>query len=95
MKDTRATRISATVFRKHKYITNPSVTPEDRVMATVGKFVDDLKGRMATHLRKIGYTPIGAIGDHYQAGMGPYRKYSTAPSNSKQTSLHFAKLRSD
>ena len=35
------------------------------------------------------------IGDHSQARMGPSRKSSTAPSNSKQTSLHFAKLGSD
>ena len=34
MKDTRATRISATVFNKHKYITNPRVTPEDCVIDT-------------------------------------------------------------
>ena len=33
MKDTRATIISATVFHKHTDITNPSVTPEDRIMA--------------------------------------------------------------
>ena len=51
MKDTRATRISAAVFHKHKYITNPSVTPEDRVMATAGKLAAELKCRMATHLR--------------------------------------------
>ena len=47
MKDRRATIISATVFHKQKDITNPSVTPEDRIMATVGKLVADLKARMA------------------------------------------------
>ena len=52
MKDTRVTRISATVFHKHKDITNPSVTPEDHVMATSSKLAADLKGRMATHLSK-------------------------------------------
>ena len=49
MKDTRATRISGTVFNKHKYITNPRVTPEDRAMAIAGKLVFKLKGCMATH----------------------------------------------
>ena len=52
MKDTRATRIPATIFHKHKYITNPSVTPEDHVMATSSKLAAELKVSMATHLRK-------------------------------------------
>jgi hypothetical protein len=30
---TRSTRISATVFHKHKYISNPTVTPADTVIA--------------------------------------------------------------
>ena len=51
-KGTIATRISATVFHKHKYITNASVIPEDRVMATSGKLAAKLKGCMSTHLSK-------------------------------------------
>ena len=50
MKDTRATRISATVFHKHKYITNPDITPGDRVISAAGKLSDTLKGRMIPHL---------------------------------------------
>ena len=50
MKDTRETRIYATVFHKHKYITNPLVTPEECVVATPGKLAAKLKGCMATHL---------------------------------------------
>ena len=33
MKDTRATQILATVFHKHKYITNLDITSEERVIA--------------------------------------------------------------
>ena len=33
MQDTRATRISGTVFFKHKYLTNPTVSPEDAIIA--------------------------------------------------------------
>ena len=62
MKETRATIISATVFHKHKYITNPSVTPEDRVMATAGKLPAELKVRMATHLRETALQQLGRIG---------------------------------
>ena len=32
-KDTRATRVTGRVLSKHKYLTNPHVTPEDQVMA--------------------------------------------------------------
>ena len=50
MKDTRATRILATIFHKYKYITNPGVTPEDRIMTTEGKLAANLKGGMANRL---------------------------------------------
>jgi hypothetical protein len=32
----RATRISGAAFFKHKYLTNPAVTPEDRVIEAAG-----------------------------------------------------------
>ena len=50
MKDTKATRISATVFQKHKYITNPEITPEDRVIAAAGNLADELKGHTIPHI---------------------------------------------
>ena len=67
-KDTRATRISATVFQKHKYITNPSVTPEDCVVDTACMLAAELKDRMATHLSKTALQQL----EHYQAGMGTF-----------------------
>ena len=68
MKDTRATRISATVFHKHKYITNPSVTPEDHVIATAGKLAAELKGRMATHLGKTDLHQLERLGTILKQG---------------------------
>ena len=50
MKDTRATGTSATVFHNHKYITNPYITPEGRVISAAGKLEDTLKGRISPHL---------------------------------------------
>ena len=50
MKDTRSTRISATVFRKHKYITNLDITLDERVIAATSKLADALKGCMLPHL---------------------------------------------
>ena len=46
MKDTMETKIPATVFHKHEYITNPGVTPEYQVIAAAGKLADNLKGHM-------------------------------------------------
>ena len=62
MKDTRATRISATVFHYYKYITNPSVTPEDRVISTAGKLVAELKGHIATHLSETDLQQLERLG---------------------------------
>ena len=50
MKDTQFTRVSATVFHKHKYITNPSITPPDRVIAAAKALADEIKDRMPHHL---------------------------------------------
>jgi hypothetical protein len=36
MKDTHATQVSGAVWFKHKYLTNPSITPEDRIVAAIG-----------------------------------------------------------
>jgi len=43
---TRATRISETVFFKHQYITNPTLTPEYRVVAAAQQLATALKGNI-------------------------------------------------
>ena len=68
MKDTRATRILATVFNKHKYITNPGVTPEDRVIATAGKLTADLKVRMVNRLSKTALEQLKRLGTILKQG---------------------------
>ena len=42
-KNTRTTRISATMFFKHKYITSPIATPEDAITAAASKLADALR----------------------------------------------------
>ncbi len=42
---TRATRTSGAAFFKHKYITNPTVTPKDRVIAAAGALAHALHNR--------------------------------------------------
>ena len=61
-KDTRATQILAMVFHKHKYITNPDITPKDRVIAAAGKLSDTLKGRMSPHLSETTLEQLECIG---------------------------------
>jgi hypothetical protein len=36
MKDMHAMCVSGAVWFKYKYLTNPSVTPEDRIVAAIG-----------------------------------------------------------
>ena len=62
MKDTRSTKILATVFQKHKYITNPDITPKDWVISATGKLADSLKGRMPPHLRETTINKLDRIG---------------------------------
>ena len=40
---TKATRISDTVFFKHKYITNPSVTPKDAIISAANRMSEALR----------------------------------------------------
>jgi hypothetical protein len=57
---TRATRVGDTVFFKHQYITNPTVSPESLVVAAVQQLTSALKGNIpaenktAEALKKVG-----------------------------------------
>ena len=50
VKKMRATRISGMVSFKHKYISNPTVTPSDPVLDAAQDMTDTLQGRMQCHL---------------------------------------------
>jgi hypothetical protein len=56
---TWATRVSDTVFFKHQYITNPTVSPESLVVAAAQQLATALKGNipagneMAEALKKV------------------------------------------
>ncbi len=57
---TRATRISGAAFFKHKYLTNPSVTPEDQVIAAAACLTDTLQGIKSPQLHT---STLQALGD--------------------------------
>ena len=68
MKDTRVTRILATVFHKHKCITNLDITPEDQVIAATGKLAGALKGCMPP--------PFSGKPSSNWSALGPYSSMS-------------------
>ena len=49
-KDTRAMRVTGRVFFKHKYLTNPHVTPEDQVMAAAANLATVLTANKKSKL---------------------------------------------
>ena len=68
MKDTRATRILATMFHKNKYITNTDITPEDQVISAAGQLTDELKGSMPPHLSETSLEQLDRIGTILKQG---------------------------
>ena len=46
IKKTRAERDTNTVFLKHKYLTNPEITPEDKVVAAAQILTQTINGNV-------------------------------------------------
>ena len=51
MKGMHSTRVLGTVWFKHKYLTNPSVTPEDWIVAAIGGLAKTLTTKIPPQLR--------------------------------------------
>jgi hypothetical protein len=51
MKDTQATQVSGVVWFKHKYLTNPFGTPEDQILAAIGRLAKTLTTGVPLQLR--------------------------------------------
>ena len=52
-KDTRSTRISGTMFFKHKYITSPTATPADIVTAAAHNLADALRNNVKSRAKGV------------------------------------------
>jgi hypothetical protein len=63
---TRATRISGAAFFKHNYLTNPMVTPQDRVIAAAGALARALDNQMPPHLRESTIQALSDLQDVFQ-----------------------------
>jgi len=62
MKTTRALRISATIFHKYKHISNPAITPADRVIAATGALADLLKRNIPHSFSETSLTQLERLG---------------------------------
>ena len=51
MQQTRTKQVSATVIHRHKYISNPAVTPADAVISAARNLASALKGKMPQFLQ--------------------------------------------
>jgi hypothetical protein len=63
---TRATHISGGAFFKHKYLTNPMVTPEDRVIAAAGELAQALDNQMPPHMHESTIQALSDLKDVFQ-----------------------------
>ena len=52
MINTRATQVSATVFHKHKYLSNPTATTADAIIAAAGDLNKVIKGHLPHRLQE-------------------------------------------
>ena len=50
IKGTHSTCVLGTVWFKHKYLTNPAVTPEDQIVAAIGGLAKTLNKKIPTQL---------------------------------------------
>ena len=58
MINTRATRVSSTVFHKHKHISNPTATWADTIIATTGNLITAIKGHLPHCLQEYQFSEL-------------------------------------
>jgi hypothetical protein len=63
---TCTTRILGAAFFKHKYLTNPVVTPEDRVIEAAGALAQALNNQMPSHMHKSTIQALSNLQDVFQ-----------------------------
>jgi hypothetical protein len=57
---TRATRVSGTAFFKHKYLTNPSVTPKDQIIVVAARLTNAIQRTITAIMRT---STLKSLGD--------------------------------
>ena len=78
MLNTRATRVSATVFHKHKYISNPNVAPANAVIAAAGNLASALKGTIPACFKKYRLADLKRLSEIFsEAEASPFSPLTT------------------
>ena len=80
MINTRETRISATVFHKHKYISNPTVTPPDSVISASQNLATALKGKIPHYLQESPLSELSRLSKIF-SDAAAVPKHSVEPSS--------------
>ena len=62
-KSTRAERVSDTVFFKHRYLTQPIVSPEDTIVAAAQQLTTALKGNAKDHKELEALTKVADLSE--------------------------------
>jgi hypothetical protein len=81
----RATRISGTAFFKHKYLTNPSVTPEDQIIAAAARPTDAFQGTITANMRT---STLKLLGDLQSIFHDAAKGYDTHQSEAEVPIMH-------
>ena len=79
MINTQTVRISNTVFHKHKHISNPTVTPDDTVIAADQNLAAALKSKMPHYLQESPFSELARLSKIFSdAAAVPTQNKSTA-----------------
>ena len=70
--DTRSTRVSGAAFFKHKYITNPAVSPEDLVIAAAANLSRALATNMPQQLQQSSLQALADLQDIFSRAANKY-----------------------
>jgi hypothetical protein len=82
---TRATRVSDTAFFKHKYLTKPSVTPEDQIIAAAARLTNAIQGTITANMRT---STLKSLGDLQSIIQDTVKGYNTHQSKAEVLIMH-------
>jgi hypothetical protein len=77
MVSTRATRVSDTAFFKHKYLTNPSVSPKDQIIAAAARLTNTIQGTITTNIRTSTLKLLGNLQSIFHNATKGYDTYQS------------------
>ena len=71
MINTQATRVSATVFHKHKYISDPTATSADAIIAAAGNLITTIKGHLPHCLQESHFSELMRLSTIFSDAAAP------------------------